>query len=259
MHIGLLRRSIRAARRERNLHVVSGLFRSFLDGRAAAKNDEVSQRDLLLLLRFSLPLIEFVLDRLQLGQHLGQFGRLIDFPVLLRGEANARTVGSTTLVGTAEGCRRRPGGRDELRDRKRGHKEGLQSSNVLVARLIRDRQREQGLARAGAPWERAGRGSARAAPCRGASACTKPWRRRRRVPADSRRSAVKSFRKPGRSARRGLWSAWMARDVLMDRAHPEWYRRLRHSSVSTDSRRPGSWSVPIRSRTGFQKSRCSTW
>jgi len=43
----LLVRRICAPRRERNLDVVAGLLRSFLDGCTAAQNDEVRQRDLL--------------------------------------------------------------------------------------------------------------------------------------------------------------------------------------------------------------------
>ena len=47
VRIGLLLRSIRASGRERNLQVVAGLLRSFLDGRVAAENDQVGQRDFL--------------------------------------------------------------------------------------------------------------------------------------------------------------------------------------------------------------------
>src|SRR6202035_4773563 len=45
------------------------------------------------------------------------------------------------------------------------------------------------------------------APCRGASAYTKPWRKRLRTDPDARRSALKFFRKQGRAAKRGQWSA----------------------------------------------------
>ena len=47
VHVGLLLRRVHAPRRERNLDVVSGGLRRFLDRRAAAENDQVSKRDLL--------------------------------------------------------------------------------------------------------------------------------------------------------------------------------------------------------------------
>ena len=42
VHVGLLLRSIRASRRERKLHLVSGLLRSFLDGCVAADAQAVA-------------------------------------------------------------------------------------------------------------------------------------------------------------------------------------------------------------------------
>ena len=47
VHVGLLLRRVRPPRREGNRHVVSGLLRRGLDGRAAAQNDQVGERDLL--------------------------------------------------------------------------------------------------------------------------------------------------------------------------------------------------------------------
>src|SRR5437879_7077399 len=89
MHVGLLLQSIRASRRESNLHRVPGPFRSFLDGCAAAQNDQVSKRDLLPPAAIGLRAVEILLDRLQRPQNLGQFGRLVHFPILLWREANA--------------------------------------------------------------------------------------------------------------------------------------------------------------------------
>src|SRR4029077_5265541 len=40
----------------------------------------------------------------------------VDVPVLLRRKANAPAVGTAALVGTTEGGRRRPRGRNQLRD-----------------------------------------------------------------------------------------------------------------------------------------------
>ncbi len=45
----------------------------------------------------------------------------------------------------------------------------------------------------------------------------------------------------------------MAHDVLRGRAHLARYRRLRHPLVSTGTHRPDSWSIPIRSQTGYVK------
>ena len=111
MHIGLLLRSIGAARRERNLHVVPGFLRRRLDGRAAAQNNQVRERDL-----FSAGLrrVELLLDSFERLQHLSQLRRLIDFPILLRRQTNARAIRATALVGAAERRRRRPGRRRQL-------------------------------------------------------------------------------------------------------------------------------------------------
>jgi len=84
---------------------VAGLLRSLLDSYTAAQNDQVSKRDLL---ATGLDGVEILLDRLQDCKNLRQFGRLVDLPILLRRQANARTVGPAALVGAAEGCRRTP-------------------------------------------------------------------------------------------------------------------------------------------------------
>ena len=47
VHVGLLLRRVRPPWGERNRHVVPGLLRRGLDGRAAAQNDQVGERDLL--------------------------------------------------------------------------------------------------------------------------------------------------------------------------------------------------------------------
>ena len=114
---GLLRRRVHAPRREGNLHVVAGLLRSCLDGCAAAQNDQVSKRDLL---PTGLRAVEILLDRLQRPKNLRQLGRLVDFPILLRREANARPVSPAALVAAAERDSRRPGRRDQLGDGKSG-------------------------------------------------------------------------------------------------------------------------------------------
>ena len=130
VHIGLLLRSVRAPRRERYLHVVSGFLRRRLDGCAAAQNNQVSERNLL---PAGLRSVELLLDPFERLQHLSQLSRLVDFPILLRREANARAVRATALVGAAERRRRRPGSGDRLGDRQSGREDlGLQSSNILL-------------------------------------------------------------------------------------------------------------------------------
>ena len=102
---------------------------------------------------------------------LRQFGRLVDFPILLRREANARPVRAAALVAAAERCRRRPGRRDQLGDGKSGCEDlGLQSSNVLLPDQFMIHCGNGVLPQQRLLRERAGRGTARAAPCRGASA-----------------------------------------------------------------------------------------
>jgi len=49
--------------------------------------------------------VERLLDAVQPMQHLGQLGRLVRRPILLRCQPDACTVGTVTLVGTAKGRR----------------------------------------------------------------------------------------------------------------------------------------------------------
>ena len=93
------------ARRDRRL------CRSLLDACAPGQDDQVGERDLL---PSVLRAVEIRLDLLQRLQHLVERGRIVYFPVLLRGEADARAVRATALVGAAERCRRCPSGRDQL-------------------------------------------------------------------------------------------------------------------------------------------------
>ena len=90
-----------------------GILRRLLDARAAGQHDQIGERDLL---AAGLSRVELPLDALQRLQHLRQLGRLIDCPILLRRETDARTVRAAALVGAAEGRRRRPRRGYELRD-----------------------------------------------------------------------------------------------------------------------------------------------
>ena len=100
LHVGLLLRRVRASRREGNRHVVPGVLRRLLDGGAAAENDQVGERNLL---AAGLRGVELLLDALEGFEHLRQLGRLVDLPILLRREADARPVRPAALVGAAEG------------------------------------------------------------------------------------------------------------------------------------------------------------
>src|SRR5262249_10455594 len=110
----MLLRGIRATGRERDGDVVPRLPSRLLDGGASAEHHPVGQRDLLAAGLGGL--IEVLLDLLEGLEHLRQSGRLVNFPVLLRREADARTVRAAALVRTAEARGRVPGGRGELRD-----------------------------------------------------------------------------------------------------------------------------------------------
>src|SRR5579864_1598080 len=116
MQVSLLLRSIRASRKESNLHLVTCPFRSFLDGGAAAQHNQVGERDLLPFVPVGLRAVELLLDRLQLLKNLRQCGWLVHFPILLRRETNTRAIRPTPLVGAAERRRRRPGSRDQIGD-----------------------------------------------------------------------------------------------------------------------------------------------
>src|SRR6185437_2308433 len=63
---------------------------------------------------------EVPLDLLQCGKDLGEPGRLVDFPILLWRQADARAVCATALVGATEGRGRGPGGRNQLGYREPG-------------------------------------------------------------------------------------------------------------------------------------------
>src|SRR5690349_14399024 len=97
-YVGLVSRRVRASRRKRYLHIMPRCLRGLLDRRRTAKNDQVRQR-------YFLPAghrsIELSLDRFKFPQDLRQLRRLVDRPILLRCEANARAVCATALVRAA--------------------------------------------------------------------------------------------------------------------------------------------------------------
>ena len=114
-------------------------FAALLDAGAAAEHDQVGERDLLAAGR---RLVELALDAFQRLEHLRQLRRLVRFPVLLRRETNAGAVRAAALVRAAEGGRRRPGRRNQLRDgQARSQDLGLERGDVLVVdQLVVDRR-----------------------------------------------------------------------------------------------------------------------
>src|SRR3546814_20465240 len=62
-------------------------------------------------------LADIALDALIDLEHLGEFGRLVDLPVLLRRQTDARAVGAAAFVRSAEGGSGRPGGFHALHHR----------------------------------------------------------------------------------------------------------------------------------------------
>src|SRR5262249_4811968 len=75
--------------------------------------DDISQG---YLLAAALCAVELRLHALEYLQRLRQLARVAHFPILLRCETNARTVGPAALVGAAERCGRRPRRVDQLRN-----------------------------------------------------------------------------------------------------------------------------------------------
>ncbi len=118
--------------------LMAGILRRLLDTCATGQDDQVGERDLL---AAGLLAVEFALDTFERLQHFRQLLRLVDFPVLLRRQANTGAVRAATLVGATEGGRRRPGGRNQLRDgQARSQDLALEGGNVLlIDQLVIDR------------------------------------------------------------------------------------------------------------------------
>jgi hypothetical protein len=92
---------------------VAGIPGRLLDRGRATEHDQVGERHLFVA---SLRGVEPGLDAFERLEHLRQLFRLVDGPVLLRRQANARAVGAATLVGAAVGRGRGPRRGDEFRD-----------------------------------------------------------------------------------------------------------------------------------------------
>ena len=155
-------------------------------------------------------------------EHRRELGRLVDGPVLLRREPDARAVGAAALVGAAEGRRRRPRRGDQLRDRtapRRGSSPSARRSSRVADQLVVDR-RARGPARAAAPGP-TGRGSARPGPM---SRCSQLVPRLGERVGELVRVLVEALRDllvdRDRSAARGRSSASSARAASTGRARP---------------------------------------
>ena len=154
---------------------MSGVLRSSFHGGAPAQHNQVCERNLF---AARLRTIELVLDLLQRLQDFGQLCRIVDFPILLRCQTNASSVGATSLVATAERGGRRPCRRNQLRDREpRSEDLFLKCGDVLLVNqfVIDVRNRVLPQLRLG---NHAGRGNVRPDPCRGALTCTRLWQTR---------------------------------------------------------------------------------
>ena len=145
LDVGLFLRGVHASRRERNCDLVTGVLRRLLDAGATGQNDQVRQGDFF---AAGLGAVERALDAFQSLQHLCQLGWLVDFPILLRRQANPGAVRAAALVGTTKRGRRRPGGGNQLRDRQTGSQDLVSSGRRCLAhRSVGDSQRGWGLAR----------------------------------------------------------------------------------------------------------------
>ena len=134
---------------------------------------------------------------LELRQHRADPARLVDRPVLLGGQADPSPVGAAALVGVAVAGRRRPRREDEVGDRQAGVEDRLlERRDVRRRRSARPRPPAPGPATAAARAP-TGRGSGTPDPCRGAAACTRRVRRRRRTRRGCRGTAPRSSGTPG--------------------------------------------------------------
>ncbi len=192
--VGLLGARVGAPGTERHRDLDAALAGRLLDRGDAAEDDQVGQRDPL---AARLRVVELLLDALEGPEGGGQLRGLVDLPVLLRGQAHPGAVGAAAQVGLAERRRGGPGGRDEpLRAQAGAEQRRLEARRHRRRPRARGRRPAPGPATAGPRGPRA-RAAARPDPCRGAAACTRRARRRRRTRRGPRGSGARSSRTPG--------------------------------------------------------------
>ena len=136
--------------------VEAGILRRFLDRRGAGKNDRIGHR-------------QRATQLVDLGENVGQFAGLVDRPLLLRSEPDARAIGAAAVIGLAIGRGRRPGRLDQLADAEaRAEDLRLERRDIGVATVWR--RPEPDPARSALPPGLPARGSEPSGPCRGGSA-----------------------------------------------------------------------------------------
>ena len=168
-HVGLRLRGVGAARREGHLHVDCPAFRP--PARSAALPPSTIRSASEIFLPPACARLKSFWIALELLQHLGQLGRIVDRPILLRREADARAVGAAAHVGAAERGGRSPGRADQLgHGQARGEDLRLQRRDVVRVDQRMVDAPGPGPARSGPRAALRRRGSARAGPCRDASA-----------------------------------------------------------------------------------------
>ena len=128
-NVGLLLRRVHTSRRERDLHVVASRLRSLFDGGATSEHNQGGERDFL---AARLRSVELLLDGFKLLKNRCYLRRLIDGPILLRGEAEARAIGAATLVRAAIGRCRRPRRSDQLRDGQSADSDGSRQADAAA-------------------------------------------------------------------------------------------------------------------------------
>ncbi|MNE44272.1 hypothetical protein D3C80_1384920 [compost metagenome] len=95
LDVGLCLGGVHAAWPERHRHHDTGFLRRQFDAGTARDHDQIGQRYPLAALGL---LVKVSLDTLEHLQHLRQLCRLVGFPLVLRGEPDARTVGAAAFV-----------------------------------------------------------------------------------------------------------------------------------------------------------------
>ncbi len=121
--IGLRRRGISATRRKGHADIEARRLGGLLHSQISGQHDHVGH---------ARPGLggDLFIGR----QRLGQTCRLVAFPIPLRGEADARAVGSASFIRAAEGACGIPGGGDHVADAQAGGSDlHLDGSDVVVA------------------------------------------------------------------------------------------------------------------------------
>ena len=205
LDVGLLLRGVGAPGGERHRDLDAGVARRLLDRRTAAEHDHVGQRDP------HRPLCA-ALNSCWIRSSAGSTrGQLLGF-VRPPSRAAAPAGSARRWRHRACPCRGssppppRPSTRAAAMDRPRVEDRRLQRRDLRSAdQLVLDRRhRVLPQLRLGDPRAEV---AAQPGPCRGAAACTRPWRRPARTRPGAPGSGGRSSRRPGRTAAPGRWSA----------------------------------------------------